>query len=350
MKKPLFLYGKRSINYNIIMSNDWNVIGHDWAVELLKGHLKRGKPRHAYLITGPANVGRRTLALRFAQAINELDANDPGCFDPKSQDSLRIENMEHPDLSVVVRQPGDRDIKIAGIRELQQQLALTPYMSKFRFALLLNFEEANNNASNALLKTLEEPASQVVMILTAISPENLLPTIVSRCEHIRLRPVNLKLLAGELQAGWGISSEDANLFAHISGGRPGLAIRYISDSEFLDQRKEILQALKILIKANRSERFKYARKMSKDKENFKDVLNIWQLFWRDVLIRKTGAEGEITNIDLQSDIVSTADQVPITKIHNILRGIDISFAAIQQNVHPLINAETLFLKFPILKK
>ncbi len=286
--------------------------------------------------------------MRFAQAINELDKSSPGQFDPKSQDSLRIENMEHPDLSVVERQPGDRDIKIAGIRQLQQQLALTPYMSKFRFALLLNFEEANNNASNALLKTLEEPASQVVMILTAISPENLLPTIVSRCEHIRLRPVNLKLLADELQGRWGISSEDANLYAHISGGRPGMAIRYINNAEMLDQRKEILNDLTMLIKANRIKRFNYARKMSKDKENFKEILNIWQSFWRDVLIRKTGTKGEISNIDFRSDIDGTADKVNIAKIHEILKGIEISFAAIQSNVNPLINSETLLLKFPIL--
>jgi DNA polymerase-3 subunit delta' len=330
------------------MSNLWNIIGHDWAVELLIGHLKRGKPRHAYLITGPANVGRRTLAIKFAQAINEMDSNEPGVFDPDSQDSKRIENMQHPDMSVVVRKPGDRDIKIAGIRELQKQLSLSPYMSKFRFALLLNFEDANNNASNALLKTLEEPASQVVMILTAQSPESLLPTIVSRCEHIRLRPVSVEVLAGELQSRWGISSEDANLYAHISGGRPGLAISYIGNEALLEQRKETLNDLVRMIDSNRTGRFAFAKGMCKDKEKFIETLNLWQSFWRDEMIRKTGALGGISNIDYEIEIDRVADKLTIGEIKDILRGIDISLAAIYSNVNPLLNAETLLLKFPIL--
>ncbi len=347
MKEPLFLYEKRSIHYNIIMSNNWNIIGHDWAVDLLTGHLKRGKPRHAYLITGPANVGRRTLALKYAQAINALGTGETGSFDPSSQDSQRIENMQHPDLSVVVRKPEDRDIKIAGIRQLQQQLALSPYMSKFRYALLLNFEDANNNASNALLKTLEEPAEQVVMILTAQSPESLLPTIVSRCEHIRLRPVKTDILAGELINRLGISEEDAKLFAHISGGRPGLALNYFRDTELLDQRREVLDDLIRLIGSNRAERFSYAKSMSKDKENFKEILNIWQSFWRDVLIRKSGADAVITNIDRIAEVERTAERASLENIKEVLDGIDLSLTAIYSNVHPLLNAETLLLKFPM---
>jgi len=332
------------------MSNKWNIIGHDWAVELLTGHLKRGKPRHAYLITGPANVGRRTLALRYMQAINALDANEPGVYDSSTQDSRRIESMQHPDLSVVERQEGDRDIKIAEVRQLQQKLALTPYMSKFRYALLLNFEEANNNASNALLKTLEEPAEQVVIILTAQSPESLLPTIVSRCEHIRLRPVNVDLLADDLLNGYDISKEEANLYAHISGGRPGLAIKYINDPDMLEQRKEGIDDLVRLISSNRKERFSFARVLSKDKENFESILNIWQSFWRDVLIRKSGADAVIVNIDRQTEIEKISGQVSLEKVREILTGIDASLAAIYSNVHPLLNAENLLLRIPILTK
>lgn len=329
------------------MSDNWNLIGHEWAVELLKGHLKRGKPRHAYLITGPENVGRRTLALRYTQAINSLGTGDVGCFDPDSQDSQRIENLQHPDMSVVERQPGNRDIKIAQIRTLQQQLALSPYMSNFRYALLLNFEDANVNASNALLKTLEEPASQVVLILTAQSQESLLPTIVSRCEHIRLRPVKVDILREELQKRFDLSVKNAELYAHISGGRPGLAIRYIREPELLETRKEALDDLVKLINVKRVERFKYAKDLSRDKESMVDTLNIWQSFWRDVLIIKTNAEGGVSNIDRKVDIQSTAAKMKVNEIKVVLKGIDTGLAAIRSNVNPLLNAENLLLKFPI---
>ena len=132
------------------MTNNWGMLGHEWAVNLLKGHLSRDAPRHAYLFTGPKGVGRRTLALRYAQAINAEGANTNGEFDPQSKTSQQFERMQHPDLSVLQRQEGDRDIKIDAVRSLQHTLALSPYVAKYRIALLLNFEDASNTQEAAI--------------------------------------------------------------------------------------------------------------------------------------------------------------------------------------------------------
>ncbi len=147
------------------MKENWGLLGHQWAVELLKGHLRNHASRHAYLFTGPSGVGRRTLALRFAQALNAEDGNETGEFDPQARTSQQFEQMTHPDLSLIRRLEGDRDIKIDAVREIQRSLVLAPYTAKYRIALLLNFEDANENAQNALLKTLEEPGPRVILMV-----------------------------------------------------------------------------------------------------------------------------------------------------------------------------------------
>ena len=156
------------------MTENWGLVGHHWAVELLQSHLSRGAPRHAYLFTGPRGIGRRTLALRFAEALNSEPA---GNVDTTSKIHQQYQSMQHPDLTVIQRQAGDRDLKINAVRELQHTLSLAPYMSNYRVALLLNFEEANPNAANAVLKTLEEPGSRVVLL-------NLPPARVHHLEGI----------------------------------------------------------------------------------------------------------------------------------------------------------------------
>lgn len=103
------------------------MIGHEWAVSLLAEHVAQGRERHAYLLTGPAGVGRRTLALRFAQALNCTQPLVPGQPCRKCPSCKRIEQMVHPDLSLVEAEREGQILKIDQIRELQHTLSLAPY-------------------------------------------------------------------------------------------------------------------------------------------------------------------------------------------------------------------------------
>ena len=163
------------------------MIGHEWAVDMLKKHVVNGTTRHAYLFCGPPGLGRRTLALRFAQALNCTTPSDAGIPCGTCRDCRGIQSMQHADLSVVQAETEGGTLKVDQIRDMRKTMILKPYMSKYRVAIFLRFQEANDNAANALLKTLEEAPSYAVLILTADNPEQLLPTIVSRCEVLRLR-------------------------------------------------------------------------------------------------------------------------------------------------------------------
>jgi DNA polymerase III subunit delta' len=325
---------------------DWELFGHDWAVDLLSEHIAKDKLRHAYLFTGPQGVGRRTLALRLAQAINCQQPPTAGQPCRICQTCKQIERMQHPDLSVLQAETEGGTLKVEQVRELQRSLALTPYAARFRVALLLRFEEANPSASNALLKTLEEPAPQVVLILTAESAEALLPTITSRCEVLHLRPSPVDTLSQGLQTHWGLTAEQANLLAHISGGRVGYALRLNEAPERLEQRQAWLDIHRRLLSASRVERFAYAEEIAKDKEALRQVLNTWLSLWRDVLLRTAGASAPVINPDREADLEALQKRLDLPSALRMVSAIERTRELLDRNVNARLAIEVLLLDLP----
>lgn len=167
---------------------NWSIYGHEWAADLLGNHITHDAVRHAYLFCGPPGIGRRTLALKFVQALNCLQPPSPGEACGSCRMCQQTAREQQPDLHIIRIEEDASNIKVEQIRDLQRVLALSPYQARYRVALLLGFEKATPGAQNALLKTLEEAPEKAILLLTADSPDNLLPTIVSRCELLRLRP------------------------------------------------------------------------------------------------------------------------------------------------------------------
>ena len=299
---------------------NWSLLGHDWAVDLLSQHVANGQVRHAYLFTGPQGVGRRTLALRLAQALNcpQPAASGQPCL--KCSTCQRIWRMAYPDLSLVQAEQAGGTLKVEQVRELQHSLSLAPYEGRYRVALILRFEEAHPSAANALLKTLEEPSPQVVLVLTAESAESLLPTIVSRCEVLRLRPLGLESLQNGLQTAAGLESERARLLAHLAGGRPGYALHLHENPEIMELRQRRLEDLYGLLSANRVKRFAYMEPFRKpeEKENLRGVLQTWLSFWRDVMLKASGSELPVVNLDWEPEIGRTAEAVDLSAAHGVV--------------------------------
>lgn len=333
------------------MTDNWNLLGHEWAVDMLRRHVARGDVRHAYLFSGPPGLGRRTLALRLAQALNCEKPVAPGepCFNCRTCNQIEI--MQHPDLAVI--QAIDDDgvgkeggtLKVDQIREIQRMLNLKPYQSPYRVALFLRFQEANDNASNALLKTLEEAPAHAVLLLTADNPEQLLPTINSRCEILRLRPLPLEAIVADLLER-GVDEDRARLLAHISGGRPGFARKLIEDATVLEKREERLNDLQTILPASRVEKFSYAEKLAKDKDAMRQTILVWLSYWRDVLLRVAGAETPLINVDRNMEIEFLAGRLDLSSARKVVGNHESALEKMERNVNSRLLAEVLLMDLP----
>src|SRR6185436_9701255 len=189
-------------------SSHWNIIGHTWAVDFLRRSIAGGHVGHAYLLSGPAGVGKSLLALRLAQALN-CERGDPDpCLACRA--CKRIERGNHPDVRVAgmasqaaALKPDEaarqKDLKIDTVRDWQSDINLRPYEGRRRVFVLHDAEKLTDAAANAMLKTLEEPPPYATIVLVANTAGDLLPTIVSRCQPIKLRPAPRATVAAALR-------------------------------------------------------------------------------------------------------------------------------------------------------
>ena len=317
------------------------LIGHEWAIDLFNRQYQAGRAPQSILVNGPPNVGKSTLARYFAQYLNCEAALKPcgQCLACR-----KIANQSHPDVRILDDE--DQTIKIDQVRALQHDLALSPYEGRYRIAILCNFERATISAANALLKTLEEPAAQVVLILTAIDPKTLLPTIVSRCQGLALRPLSRQQIADALKTEWQAAPERADLVAQLSTGRLGWALRALQDETLLTYRESCLEDLLDLVQMDRVERLAYAQSLSRNQAALKETLLVWLTIWRDLLLLQSGSRTKILNLDWQAQLQTLAGQSNLLQAKTMVDRLRAALINLDYNVNPRLNLETVLLKMP----
>jgi DNA polymerase-3 subunit delta' len=284
----------------------WQVIGQDRAVALLKRSLETGSLAHAYLFVGPAHVGKMTLALELAKALN-CEAGEPPCG--KCPACLKIAEGKHADVQIVgLKQSDDSpesrlriEIGIDRIRQMQHAASLPPFEGKNKVFIIDGAELLSIEAANCLLKTLEEPANRVVFILLAASEQLLPATVVSRCQRVELHPLTMTETVKLLVDVWAVDEKKAKLLARLSRGCLGWAVSAALDGQLLKEREERLQELFDIINSDIDERFVYAAQFAtqfgRDRAAMQEKLGLWLDWWRDLLLLKIGCGALPTNVD-----------------------------------------------------
>ncbi len=328
----------------------WDLIGHTWAEKILQQHLATGEVHHAYLFTGAPGVGRRSLALEFALALNCANPPAPGSACGVCSLCKHIALMQQADLHVLAPEGESSMIKVDQVRDLQRSLILTPYEARYRIALLLNFQRANASAQNALLKTLEEAPRKVILLLTANSAESLLPTIASRCEILRLRPSAVDALATALAEREHLSAEKASLYAHLANGRPGIALRLARNPKVDENRARWIDNLQEILEASIPQKIKTSEAMAREKANepLADILQVWASFMRDALLMQQGKQDSVVNTDHFQELDLLAQTLSREELLASVGELVKCLELLEINANPRLMLDTLFLHLPAI--
>ena len=333
----------------------WQVVGQSRAVSLLQRSLERGSLAHAYLFAGPPHVGKMTLALNLAQALN-CEAAAPPCGECAS--CQKIASAKHADVQIIgLTSNGDSaeaklrtEISIDQIRQMQHAASLPPFEGKYKVFIIDGAEQLSIEAANCLLKTLEEPVAGVIFILLTTN-ERLLPaTVVSRCQRLELSPLAAGEVEAALSSGWGIEPQKAKLVARLCHGCLGWAVSAAVDDGQLQQRAERMDRLLDIINGDYEERFTYVAQLvaqfSKSRGLVYDILDSWLDFWRDLLLVKVGCSDAISNVDLEARLVEMARGYSLAQIKAFIRSIQAAGEQLRQNANPRLVLEVLMLSIP----
>ncbi len=327
----------------------WRTLGQERAIRLFQNSLAGDRLAHAYLLVGPPRVGKMSLCLEMAQALNCV-GDGPPCGTCHS--CRHIASGTHPDVLLVspVHDPKAgrlrTEIGIDQIRGIEALACLLPFEGRYKVFIFDGAERLSLEAANAFLKTLEEPLPSVVFLLTT-SREGLLPaTLLSRCQRLEIRPLGLGEVEEALVRESGLERERARLLAHVSQGCLGLAL----DQDFLGFRAEALEQVQRLLGAGLEERFRMveglASRWERDREGVFELLRLWQGWLRDLLLVVAGLPEGMVSLDYEEALKRQARSLGLAQLRQGIKDLAAIREALEKNASPRLALEVLMLKLP----
>jgi DNA polymerase-3 subunit delta' len=312
--------------------------GHERQKDILRRALAGDRLAHAYLFEGPEGIGKRLMALALVRAV--FCGEGTGCGQCSA--CRKVDHNNHPDLVVV--EPDGASIKIDQIRALQKELAFRPLEAGRKICLIDGAEKLGPNAGNALLKTLEEPSSKALLILLTPLPENVLPTIRSRCQRLPFSRIPREEVEKVLRERLELDELQGHVLASLSEGSFERALG--RDRElYLEHRRELLKKLTALSPGSVTAGFELAKALADDKDRLAEILEIFQAFYRDLLLYRHGApENELVNVDLMEKIRRVAAREDIPGLLRKLDALNACRRHLLRNVNRQLALEVLLLR------
>lgn len=318
-----------------------DVIGQSEVIEKLKSIIRSGRIANAYIFSGPDEIGKEFVAVNFAKALNCLSDGEDAC--DKCISCRKIDDGNHADVRII-RPEGTR-LKIDQMRFLQRQGSYKPVEGNYKVYIIAETEKMTAEAANSMLKTLEEPAGAMVLILLTSAYNSLLPTIRSRCQSLKFTTVSEAILQKELIKRFGFSESKAKWVAIRSQGKIGRAIKFAeknkAEENIDDEVKAFLSHINQKNGKSLLQIFKKAEELSKSEDSL-DILLSW---YRDLLLVKHGCSKILlTHYDKQDELQNIARLYTDSQIERVIEIVMRTQNLIQRNVNPILAIEVMMLR------
>lgn len=349
-----------------------SVVGQQRVKQLLMKAIGSGRMPHAYLFYGPEGVGKDAMAIELAKVVNCEQEGVTAC--DRCDSCLRFDSLQHPNLRLTFSLPigkGEKSgdpplaklsnedidtireqirlkannryhtitvprattIKVNSIRDVKREVSLTTYTKGKKVIIIIDAENMNDEAANALLKTLEEPADDTLFILTTSYRDQLFPTVVSRCQGVRFDLLTENEIATYLAANKRIDSSRAMLIARLAHGSMSRAMELL-DVDLQEQRKKVINFLRTLHSGNELELSEFLEELVRDydRDEMQRFLQLLQLWIRDGLCVQEGYES-IINVDQKESIHRFVKRFFGLNYSELMSNIDNTISLISKNAY-----------------
>lgn len=315
------------------------IIGHTKQLAILRSALSAARLHHAYLFVGPDGIGKRTAAIAVAKAIHCEESIEDFCG--ICVNCARISDGNHPDVRLIQPLPDKKEISIQQIREIERELNFRSFSGKRKIAVIDPATLMNLSAQNALLKTLEEPPADSVIILIAPNSGGLLPTVRSRCVRLSFSPLGRLEVAAYLDSQTVTMRNDSESLAAMSMGSIGLALK-LKKEELFEKRRDWAKTLSSLKPGDYHSAMAAAEDLGEDRDGTLSFLGWAESWYRDLLVyQATHRSDELVNLDMLPEIERQAATINLDRLHLSMQKASSAAAGIQRNLNRRMILEDL---------
>lgn len=309
-----------------------DIIGHKTIKEHLQQGIRNHQVSHAYIFEGDDGIGKRTMSFAFAAALQCKEGGTEPCG--RCLSCLQMESGNQPDVVWVTHEKSI--ISVGDVREsICAPIAIKPYAGPYKIFLVDEAEKMNEQAQNALLKTLEEPPEYGVIILLTNNREAFLPTILSRAVVLNFLPVPDSELVPFLMKEAGIPDYRARLAAAYAGGSPGKALACAASEEFQERKDLVAGLMQNLPDMDEERMASMAKSLAARKDDLGEILELMRVWFRDLLYRKvSGKKAELMFSQEESTLSSQAERITYEGIRKLQEELEELIAKRKANVTP----------------
>lgn len=324
------------------MAGFQDIVGQEQIKEQLRNAISTGKVSHAYIINGEKSSGKEFIARMFAMSLQCEKGEIEPCQECRSCKQALSDN--HPDIIRVTHEKPNT-ISVEDIRtQVNNDVAIKPYSGTYKIYLINEAEKMTPQAQNAILKTLEEPPAYAVILLLTANVNSLLPTILSRCVVLNMKPVADELVKKYLMEQLQIPDYKAEVCVAFARGNVGRAKALASSEDFENVKAEAISLLKYIQDMELNEIIAAIKKITEYKLEINDYLDICAIWYRDVLLFK--ATNDVNHLVFRDEIQTlrkTAQRSSYEGIEQVIRALDTAKRRLDANVNFELTMELLMM-------